>query len=110
MIYMPDCIKAALSLMQAEPSALRHHNSFNIAAMRFSAEELAAEITRQVPGFVCRYEPDARQAIADSWPRSLDDSCARQEWGWRPDFTLSDMTTHMLKRLTARQAAGELPS
>lgn len=110
MIYMPDCIKAALSLMQAEPSALRHHNSFNIAAMRFSAEELAAEITRQVPGFVCRYEPDARQAIADSWPRSLDDSCARQEWGWSPDFTLSDMTRHMLKRLTARQAAGELPS
>ena len=110
MIYMPDCIKAAMSLMQAERSGLRHHNSFNIAAMSFSAEELADEITRHVPGFVCHYAPDARQDIADSWPRSLDDSCARQEWGWDPDFTLADMTAHMLTRLRARQAAGDLPS
>ena len=110
MIYMPDCIKAAMSLMRAERSGLRHHNSFNIAAMSFSAEELADEITRHVPGFVCRYAPDSRQDIADSWPRSLDDTCARQEWGWDPDFTLADMTVHMLTRLRARQAAGELPS
>ena len=110
MIYMPDCIKAAMNLMQAERSRLRHHNSFNVAAMSFSAGELANEIKRHVPGFVCRYEPDTRQGIADSWPRSLDDTCARQEWGWNPDFTLADMTVHMLTRLKARQAAGELPS
>lgn len=110
MIYMPDCIKAAVHLMQAERTKLQHHNSFNVAAMSFSAGELANEIKKHVPGFVCHYEPDARQSIADSWPRSLDDTCARQEWGWYPDFTLADMTAHMLTRLRARQAAGELPS
>jgi nucleoside-diphosphate-sugar epimerase len=110
MIYMPDCVKAAMNLMQVERSGLRRHNSFNIAAMSFSAQELADEITRHVPGFVCRYVPDARQDIADSWPRSLDDTCARQEWGGHPDFTLADMTEHMLSRLRVRQAAGELSS
>ena len=110
MIYMPDCIKAAVSLMQVERSRLRHHNSFNIAAMSFSAGELADEIRRHIRGFVCRYVPDARQGIADSWPQSLDDTCARQEWGWDPDFALAEMTVHMLTRLRARQATGELPS
>ena len=108
MIYMPDCIKAALTLMQADYAGLRHHNSFNVAAMSFSAEQLAAEIRRHIPSFVCHYAPDARQAIADSWPRSLDDTPARQEWGWHPDFALSEMTAHMLARLRARQAAGEI--
>ena len=103
MIYMPDCIKAALDLMQADASTLRHHNAFNVAAMSFSAGDLANEIRRHVPRFVCRFEPDERQAIADSWPMSLEDSAARQEWGWKPSFDLAGMTIDMLERLTARQ-------
>ena len=110
MIYMPDCIKAALTLMEADRSRLLHHNSFNIAAMSCSAEEMAAEIRKRVPAFSCQYVPDARQAIADSWPRSLDDTSAREEWGWQPDFALAEMTEHMLGRLRARQAAGDFLS
>lgn len=108
MIYMPDCISAALDLLAADASRLRHRNGFNVAAMSFSAGELASEIKKHVPGFVCTYEPDERQAIADSWPRSLDDSAARQEWGWAPRFGLAEMTADMLARLRARQAAGSL--
>ena len=108
MIYMPDCIQAALDLMDADTSALRHHNAFNLAAMSFSAGELAAEIGTHVPGFVCTYEPDARQAIADSWPRTLDDAAARQEWGWTPRYGLAEMTADMMATLRARQDAGRL--
>jgi nucleoside-diphosphate-sugar epimerase len=99
MIYMPDCIKAALDLMQADRTRLQHHNAFNLASMSFSAGELAAEIRRHVPGFICRYEPDARQAIADSWPRSIDDTAARKEWGWKPDYDLPTMVKQMLAAL-----------
>jgi nucleoside-diphosphate-sugar epimerase len=102
MIYMPDCIKAAVDLMAAESRGLRHHNAFNLAAMRFSAGDLAQAIRRHVPHFTCTFEPDERQAIADSWPRSLDDTAARREWGWRPDFDLPRMTADMLGRLRAR--------
>ena len=108
MIYMPDCIRAALDLMAADASALRHRNGFNLAAMSFSAGALADEIAKHVPGFVCAYTPDARQAIADSWPRTLDDSAARQEWGWSPRFGLAEMTADMLARLRARRQAGHL--
>ncbi len=106
MIYMPDCLKAALDLMAAESLALQHHNAFNLAAMRFSAGDLAQAITRHVPHFTCTFEPDERQAIADSWPRSLDDTAARREWGWRPDFDLPRMTADMLGRLRARRSTG----
>ena len=102
MIYMPDCIDAAVDLMAADPDGLKHRNAFNIAAMSFSAGELAAEIAKQVPGFVCSYAPDARQAIADSWPRSLDDSAARREWGWQPRYDLARMTAEMLEILRAK--------
>lgn len=102
MIYMPDCIKAALDLMDVDRSALRHHNSFNLASMSFSAMDLADEIRTHVPHFVCEFEPDERQAIADSWPQSLDDSAARQEWGWQPRFDLAQTTIDMLARLGAR--------
>lgn len=108
LIYMPDCINAAMRLMDAEVSGLRHHNGFNIAAVSFSAGALAAEIEKHVPGFVCEYVPDERQAIADSWPRSLDDSAAREEWGWRPEYDLERMTVDMLTVLRERQQAGEL--
>ena len=104
MIYMPDCINAALDLMAADQTGLTHRNSFNLAAMSFSAGALAAAIAREVPGFTCVYEPDARQAIADTWPRTLDDSAARREWGWRPRYGLEEMTTDMLARLRAKGA------
>jgi nucleoside-diphosphate-sugar epimerase len=102
MIYMPDCIKAALNLMDAPRATLEHHNAFNLAAMSFSAGELAAEIRRYLPDFQCTFEPDERQQIADSWPESLDDQAARQEWGWAPDYDLAAMTGDMLTRLEAR--------
>lgn len=103
MIYMPDCVRAALALMDADPKRLKHRNGFNLAAMSFTAGELAAEIRKHIPEFLCSYEPDERQAIADSWPNSLDDSAARSEWGWRPSFDLATMTEEMLS--TLRQAS-----
>jgi len=103
MMYMPDCIAAALGVMAAPFAALVHHNSFNVAAMSFSAGELAAEIARHLPGFTCEFAPDERQAIADSWPESLDDSAARAEWGWSPRYDLPTMTEDMLRHLRAHQ-------
>jgi len=108
MMYMPDCIAGTIALMEADASRLVHHTDFNMAAMSFSAGELAAEIRRHLPGFECTYAPDHRQAIADSWPRSLDDSAARREWGWQPQYDLARMTEDMLRRLTARHAEGRL--
>lgn len=108
MMYMPDCIAATIDLMEADESGLRHRTDFNLAAMSFSAGELAAEIRKHLPDFVCTFEPDHRQAIADSWPRSIDDSAAREEWGWQPQYDLSRMTTDMLRRLTLRHAEGRL--
>ena len=85
MMYMPDAVAAILDLMDADPSRLRHRNAFNVTAMSLTPEELAAEIRRHVPGFEIDYEVDPlRQAIADSWPDSMDDSAAREEWGWQP--------------------------
>jgi len=108
MLYMPDCIKATIDLMEADGQRLQHHCDFNLAGMSFSAGELADEIRKHVPGFTCEFVPDKRQAIADSWPQRLDDSAARQEWGWSPDYDLPAMTEAMLTRLRERHAAGEL--
>lgn len=108
MMYMPDCIKGTIDLMEADFSQLKHHADFNVSAMSFSAGELAAEIKKHVPGFACEYEPDSRQAIADSWPRSIDDSAAREEWGWQPEYDLAAMTVDMLARLRQRHAEGRL--
>jgi nucleoside-diphosphate-sugar epimerase len=108
MMYMPDCVRATIELMEADAGRLRHHCDFNLAAMSFSAGELAAEIRKHLPTFVCHYAPDGRQAIADSWPRSLDDSAAREEWGWTPEYDLARMTVDMLRRLTARHRDGRL--
>jgi len=99
MMYMPDCIKATLDLMDADFDSLRGHCNFNIASMSFSAEQLCAEIKKHIPEFVCEYKPDSRQAIADSWPRTIDDGPAREQWGWRPQFDLASMTTDMLEKL-----------
>lgn len=108
MMYMPDCIKATIDLMEADFSRLRHHADFNVAAMSFSAGELAAEIKKHIPDFAVTYEPDFRQAIADSWPRSLDDSAAREEWDWQPAYDLAAMTVDMLDTLGKRHAEGKL--
>ena len=108
MMYMPDCIKCTLDLMEADFGGLNHHSNFNVTAMSFTAGELAAEIRRHIPTFECRYEPDFRQAIADSWPASVDDSAARAEWGWKPDYDLAAMTVDMLAALNERKAAGKL--
>jgi len=108
MMYMPDAIKATLDIMDADASQLVHHSNFNIAAMSFSAGELAAEIKKQIPEFVCEYKPDFRQKIADSWPRTIDDSAARAEWGWQPDYDLPKMVKDMLEKLTRKYNEGKL--
>lgn len=109
MMYMPDCIKGTIDLMEAELACLEHHADFNLAGMSFSAGELAASIRKHIPEFVVEYNPDPiRQAIADSWPRSIDDSVARREWGWRPSFDLERMTADMLEKLGKRYQEGKL--
>jgi len=108
MMYMPDCIKATMDLMEADFSRLKHHADFNLAAFSFSPADLAAEIRKHVGHFTIDYQPDFRQAIADSWPRSIDDSAARSEWGWRPAYDLAAMTADMLHRLGKRHAEGRL--
>lgn len=108
MMYMPDCLKCTLDLMEAGFAGLKHHSNFNVTAMSFSAGELAAEIKKRIPAFVCEYKPDFRQAIADSWPASIDDSAARCEWGWKPDYDLARMTDDMLAALGRRRAEGTL--
>jgi len=108
MMYMPDCIKATLDLMDADRSRLKHHTDFNLAAISFSPKELAEEIKRHIPGFKIYYSPDSRQSIADSWPKTIDDSAAREEWGWKPSFDLASMTEDMLMNLRIRYQAGQL--
>lgn len=106
MMYMPDALRAAIELMEADPTKLKHRNSFNIASMSFDPEMIAAEIKKQVPGFEMEYKLDSlRQGIADSWPDSLDDTCAREEWGWKPEYDLQAMTADMLKHLKEKYQA-----
>lgn len=99
MMYMPDCIKCTLDLMDADLSGLKHHGDYNVAAISFSPAELAEEISKHIPDFAISYQPDHRQAIADSWPKTIDDSPARREWGWEPRYDLSSMTEDMLRNL-----------
>jgi len=108
MMYMPDCIKATMDLMEADLSKLKHHCDFNLASMSFSAGELVEEIKKHIPDFTCDYKPDFRQAIADSWPQSIDDSAARKEWDWDPSYNISSMTKDMLEKLTVRYKDGKL--
>ena len=108
MMYMPDCIKATIDLMQADFSKLKHHSDFNVGAMSFTVGELAASIKKYIPDFEISYEPDSRQAIADSWPNSVDDSAAREEWGWKPAYDLDAMTQDMLKVLGEKHKKGLL--
>ncbi|MDA4125722.1 MAG: NAD-dependent epimerase/dehydratase family protein [Thaumarchaeota archaeon] len=102
MMYMPDALKATVMLMEAEPKKAPRHLGYNLAAISFSAGELAAEIRTHIPGFTVTYSPDQRQKIADSWPMSIDDSEARRDWGWKHDYDLQRMVADMLAKLRPR--------
>jgi len=103
MMYMPDAIRAAIELMETDANRLKHRNAFNITAMSFAPEELAASIRTSIPDFAMHYTIDpVRQAIADSWPRHMDDHAAREEWGWKPQYQMTQMTKDMIDRLTKK--------
>lgn len=103
MMYMPDALHAAISLMEADPTRLIHHNGFNVASMSFAPETIFAEIKKFKPEFEMEYDVDPlKQAIADSWPDRLDDSAARSEWDWQPQYDITAMTRDMLEQLSKR--------
>lgn len=103
MMYMPDALHGAIQLMEADSSRLVHRNAFNIASMSFAPETIYESIRKRVPEFEMVYEPDPlKQSIADSWPDCMDDSCARREWDWKPEYDLDSMTDDMLEKLRAR--------
>ena len=103
MMYMPDALNAAIGVMEADPSKLIHHNGFNVSSMSFDPEIIYKAIKKRMPDFVMDYNIEPiKQAIADSWPNRMDDSCARNEWGWKPTWDLDSMTDDMLKVLKER--------
>ncbi len=105
MMYMPDAIRAAIEIMEVDATRLRHRNAYNVTAMSFTPAELAAAIRRHIPEFVVDYTVDPlRQAIADSWPDQMDDSAARSQWGWCPEYDLERMTSDMLQALSVKLA------
>lgn len=110
MMYMPDALRAAMALMEADGTRLRHRNAYNVTAMSFAPQDIAAEIHKALPNFTITYAVDpVRQAIADSWPQSMDDTVARLEWGWQPRFDLAAMTQDMFAKLAVqcRQPTGD---
>jgi nucleoside-diphosphate-sugar epimerase len=108
MMYMPDAIRATLELMEADPARLRHRNAFNVTAANFTPTELTREIRRHLPHFEIDYDIDpVRQRIADSWPGALDDTAAREEWGWAPRYDLAAMTADMIEKLRAKLRVAE---
>lgn len=104
MMYMPDCIRATLMLMDADFDQLDHHADFNLTGFSFAPAELAAEIKKHIPEFEIIYAPDYRQEIADSWPQTIDDTPAREEWGWEPAYDLPMMVEDMLQKLETQRA------
>ncbi len=101
MMYMPDCIKCMIDLLEADASKLKRH-VYNVTGMSFSAGELVSEIKKHIQEFDIKYKPDFRQEIADSWPKTIDDSFAREEWGWKPSYDLNSMTKDMIEKLTKK--------
>jgi nucleoside-diphosphate-sugar epimerase len=99
MMYMPDAIRATLEIMQAEPSKVKIRSAYNLAGISFSPREIALEIRKKIPDFRISYKPDFRQQIADSWPHSIDDSRAREDWGWNPGYNLRNLSNEMLENL-----------
>jgi nucleoside-diphosphate-sugar epimerase len=105
MMYMPDAVRAAIEVMEADAAQLDHRNAFNVTAMQLTPDSLARMIKKHIPGFEIAYAVDpVRQGIADSWPKRLDDSAARDEWGWRPQFDAATMVTDMLQKLSEKMA------
>ncbi|MEA2031653.1 MAG: L-threonine 3-dehydrogenase [candidate division Zixibacteria bacterium] len=103
MMYMPDAINAAIDLMEADESKLKHRNAFNVTAMSFDPEIIAAEIKKIIPEFTIDYDVDSvKQEIASSWPNNMDDSAAREEWGWNPEYKLPEMTKDMIEVLSKK--------
>jgi len=103
MMYMPDAINAIITLMEADPSELKHRNAFNITAMSFEPEQIAAEIRKHIPEFEMSYDVDpVRQGIANTWPDSIDPSAAKEEWGFKAEYDLAKMTADMLEKLKAK--------
>jgi nucleoside-diphosphate-sugar epimerase len=99
MMYMPDALKATINLMEAPAEQVKIRSSYNVSGMSFNPEEIAAEIRKHIPEFTISYNPDFRQAIANSWPQSIDDTQAREHWGWKPQYDLASMTKDMLDNL-----------
>ncbi|MBT7094512.1 MAG: L-threonine 3-dehydrogenase, partial [Bacteroidetes bacterium] len=109
MMYMPDAIHAAISVMEADPDKLKHRNAFNVTAMSFDPEILYAEIKKHLPDFKMDYQPDpVKMCIAQSWPNQMDDSCAREEWGWKPEYDLDRMTRDMIQVIGEKFKRGEI--
>jgi len=103
MMYMPDAIRATIALMEAPAENIKTRTSYNVSAISFSPEEIAATIKQHIPDFTIEYNPDYRQNIANSWPQSIDDSVARADWGWKPEYDLQMMTKDMLENLKKEQ-------
>lgn len=99
MMYMDDAVRASVEIMQADSERIQVRSSYNLAAVSFTASELADEIRKHIPNFKCKYAPDFRQNIADTWPRSIDDSCAREDWNWQHEYDLAAITQEMLTKL-----------
>ncbi|MDD3733149.1 MAG: L-threonine 3-dehydrogenase, partial [candidate division Zixibacteria bacterium] len=108
MMYMPDALRAMVNLMEADGTRLLHRNAFNVTAMHFTPQQLAVEIRKHIPDFKISYEVDpVRQEIADSWPNYMDDSAARAEWGWKPEYDLEMMTSDMLGKIRQKIAVDD---
>ncbi|MCD6379743.1 L-threonine 3-dehydrogenase, partial [bacterium] len=100
MMYMPDALKAAVDLMEADVGKLKHRNAFNVSAMSFAPEDIEAEVKKIIPEFTMDYDVDPlRQGIAESWPNYMDDSAAKEEWGWKPKYDLPAMSKDMIEKL-----------
>lgn len=108
MMYMPDAIRGTIDLAKADLKTLKHHSNFNFSGISFSCEELANSIKKYIPEFEIEYKPDFRQNIADTWPRSIDDSSAREEWNWKAEFDLDKMTKDMLDKIGQKYKNGEI--
>ncbi|MCW3975586.1 MAG: NAD-dependent epimerase/dehydratase family protein [Candidatus Bathyarchaeota archaeon] len=108
MMYMPDCIKSTIDIMRSDLIKLNHHADFNLTAVSFTPKEISEEIKKHIPEFTITYKPDDRQSIADSWPNTIDDSAAREEWGWTPDYDLPAIVEDMLRVLEERHKKEEI--
>ena len=103
MMYMPDAIRATFELMEAPADKVKIRSSYNLSGISFTPAEIAAEIKKHIPAFTISYDPDFRQEIADSWPGSIDDSIAREQWNWKPKFNLQEMTVDMIKHISVQK-------